>query len=70
MPEHFDHSVIGIFIDETHNSMGCRDCHPSGLGAPPSCTECHDDGRTSFPPLHPEALSDGENQQAKPESNS
>jgi hypothetical protein len=45
LPEKFDHALAGLILDETHTVLGCKDCHTSGLGHPPACADCHDDGR-------------------------
>jgi hypothetical protein len=45
--ESFDHSVTGLILDELHVEMDCADCHADRkFDQPPSCVNCHDDGRT------------------------
>jgi hypothetical protein len=49
----FRHAVTGLQLDETHAQLDCADCHAEKkFDAQPSCSNCHDDGRTgkSTPP--------------------
>jgi len=42
----FDHGVTGVALDKAHRQLDCDVCHTNGLGSPPRCDSCHDDGRT------------------------
>ncbi len=43
-PESFDHSIVGLALDEIHGTLDCSDCHPERqFAAAPDCTSCHDD---------------------------
>ncbi len=48
-PKAFDHTVIGLKLDEAHSGLGCPDCHANGLSEKRTCDSCHDDKRESFP---------------------
>ncbi len=42
----FRHAVTGLQLDETHLGAECADCHANRrFQDPPTCTNCHDDGR-------------------------
>jgi len=42
----FEHTVTGVDLGEDHGDLDCTDCHLEGdFSVPPSCSECHDDGR-------------------------
>ena len=42
--ESFDHSVVGLKLDETHLELECSDCHPKRrFDKKPSCVDCHED---------------------------
>ena len=44
----FDHSVIGLTLNEYHNDADCESCHiNSDFRIEPTCNNCHDD--ISFP---------------------
>jgi hypothetical protein len=43
----FDHAVTGLALDEVHSATDCADCHVDRkFEQKPSCSTCHDDGRT------------------------
>jgi hypothetical protein len=44
-PEHFNHGVTGVVLDEVHLEADCSDCHVDGFGVHTQCIECHEDGR-------------------------
>jgi len=48
-PKKFDHTQIGLTLDETHAALECADCHGKGLSAKRTCDSCHDDKRETFP---------------------
>ncbi len=48
-PKKFDHTQIGLTLDETHAALECTDCHAKGLSEKRTCDACHDDKRESFP---------------------
>ncbi len=44
----FKHAVTGLQLDEIHREMECTDCHADRqYGAAPTCSGCHDDGRSA-----------------------
>lgn len=47
-PENFQHAVTGMRLDEMHSGLDCTQCHKDRhYDADPTCSDCHDDGRTA-----------------------
>lgn len=62
-PDTFDHTRLGMVIDDKHIDLDCIDCHGKGLGRLKTCGDCHEEDMQTFPP--PEGESEGEGEDEK-----
>ncbi len=45
--KNFNHSIVGVYLDEIHSSFYCENCHINrNFSAKPVCSDCHDDKYT------------------------